>query len=64
MPRKKKPTHGGVRDGAGRPPKAGEARSVPIPVKLSPTELDTLRARAEREELSLAALVRRALGFE
>ena len=59
----KKPTHGGPRKGAGRPSKTGEPRNIPIPVKISDSELGALRLRAVREGVTLAALVRAALGF-
>jgi len=61
---RKKPTHGGSRKGAGRPPKGAEARSAPLPVKVSPAELDALRARSEKLGVTLAELVRTALGLE
>lgn len=61
---KKKPTHGGPRKGAGRPPKGAEARSVPLPVKVSPTEIDALRTRAEKLGVTLADLVRTALALD
>lgn len=57
----RKPRVGGAREGAGRPPKTGEARTERLPVKVSPTELDELRARADREGRTLADLVRSAL---
>ena len=60
--RKKK--HGGARKGAGRPPKGDASRTEPIPVKLSPDEMDALRTDAERKGITLADLVRGALGFE
>lgn len=57
--------HGGRREGAGRKAKTttGEARTEPIPVKVSPSELDILREYASARGRSLADFVRGELGL-
>lgn len=47
MPRKKKPTHGGARPGAGRPPYAKPLREQPaVTVNLLPAQLAYVRELA------------------
>lgn len=51
--REESPKHGGARDGAGRPPKGADARSVRVPVFLTVAEvahLDEQRGALTRSE--------------
>jgi hypothetical protein len=59
----RKPKHGGRREGAGRPAGGGEHGDL-LRVRASEELLDRLRERAEREGVTVAAIVRRALERE
>lgn len=59
MPKpKKNPTHGGVRPGAGRPPKDEDERTVQVAVSLLPAQLEWVDAQAEKNGISRAEVVR------
>jgi hypothetical protein len=58
MPRK--PKHGGRREGAGRPAGSGELGGL-LRVHASEELLERVRLRAEREGVSVAVIVRRAI---
>lgn len=54
------PNHGGARPGAGRKPRASEAATVDVHLRLTPTEHDELTVRADAEGKPLGASIRDA----
>ena len=57
-------TRGGPRKGAGRPRKRGEKMTFPIPVRVTLTELVTIKQAAGVMDLSIGDFVRGCLERE
>ncbi|GAC1455462.1 MAG: hypothetical protein PVSMB1_04940 [Gemmatimonadaceae bacterium] len=57
-------TRGGVRKGAGRPKKQGEKITVPLGVRVTPSELATIKKAAAYVDKHLSWYVRTSLSLE
>lgn len=58
----KKPTHGGARPGAGRPPLSPEQlKSISVSIRLQPDTHAQLTAAAARKNMSITAVIRQLI---